>query len=77
MMIHILGLFIQPKKEWQAIHDSECSVSRCYLSYVLILAAIPPVAGYLSATPGFVTRVCMMVAMAILRGYGFGSQFVD
>jgi hypothetical protein len=44
---------------------------------VLFLAAIPPVAGYLSATPGFVTRVCMMVAMAILRGYGFGSQFVD
>jgi len=50
MLSHILGLFIHPKKEWQAIHDSECSVTRCYLSYVLILAAIPPVAGYLGTT---------------------------
>lgn len=50
MLTHILGLFIHPKKEWQAIRDSECSVTRCYLSYVLILAAIPPVAGYLGTT---------------------------
>ena len=50
MLSHILGLFINPKKEWQAIHDSECSVSKCYLSYVLILAAIPPVSGYFGTT---------------------------
>ncbi len=50
MLSHIFGLFINPKKEWQAIHDSECSVTRCYISYVLILAAIPPVAGYFGTT---------------------------
>jgi hypothetical protein len=50
MLSHIVGLFINPKKEWQAIHDSACSVTKCYLSYVLILAAIPPVAGYFGTT---------------------------
>ena len=50
MLSHIFGLFINPKKEWQAIHDSECSVTRGYISYVLILAAIPPVAGYFGTT---------------------------
>jgi len=50
MLSHIFGLFLNPKKEWQAIHDSECSVTKCYLSYVLILAAIPPVAGYFGTT---------------------------
>ncbi len=50
MLSHILGLFINPKKEWQAIHDSDCSVTKCYLSYVLILAAIPPVSGYFGTT---------------------------
>ena len=50
MLSNIIGLFINPKKQWQAIADSECSVSKCYLSYVLILAAIPPVAGYFGTT---------------------------
>ena len=50
MLSHIFGLFINPKKEWQAIHDSACSVTKCYLSYVLILAAIPPIAGYFGTT---------------------------
>ena len=50
MLSHIFGLFINPKKEWQAIHDSACSVTKCYLSYVLILAAIPPVSGYFGTT---------------------------
>jgi hypothetical protein len=50
MLSHIFGLFINPKKEWQLIHDSACSVTKCYLSYVLILAAIPPVSGYFGTT---------------------------
>ncbi len=50
MLSHIVGLFINPKKEWQAIHDSACSVTKCYLSYVLILAAIPPISGYFGTT---------------------------
>lgn len=50
MLSHIVGLFINPKKEWQSIRDSQCSVTKCYLSYVLILAAIPPVCGYFGTT---------------------------
>ena len=50
MLSHIVGLFINPKKEWQSIRDSQCSVTKCYLSYVLILAAIPPVSGYFGTT---------------------------
>lgn len=50
MLSHIFGLFINPKKEWHAIHDSACSVTTCYLSYVLILAAIPPISGYFGTT---------------------------
>jgi uncharacterized BrkB/YihY/UPF0761 family membrane protein len=50
MLSHIFGLFTDPKKEWQAIHDSECSVTSCDLSYVLILAVIPPLSGYFGTT---------------------------
>ncbi|MGB5456941.1 MAG: Yip1 family protein [Gammaproteobacteria bacterium] len=50
MLSHIFGLFINPRKEWQLIHDSACSVTKCYLSYVLILAAIPPISGYFGTT---------------------------
>ena len=50
MLSHIFGLFINPKKEWEAIRDSECTVSKCYLSYVFLLAAIPPVSGYFGTT---------------------------
>ena len=50
MLSHVFGLFINPRKEWQAIRDSDCSVSSCYLRYVLLLAAIPPVSGYFGTT---------------------------
>ena len=43
---HIAGLFTHPKKEWEAIHKS----AESYLPHMLILAAIPPIAGYIGTT---------------------------
>lgn len=50
MMSHLFGLFINPKKEWEAIREENCTIGKCYFSYVFILAAIPPVSGYFGTT---------------------------
>lgn len=50
MLSHIYGLFVDPKEEWRKIRDDNCNVTKCYFSYVFILAAIPPVAGYFGTT---------------------------
>lgn len=47
---HIIGLFTQPKYEWETIHGRNYSVSQCFLSYVIFLAAIPPIAGFIGTT---------------------------
>lgn len=50
MMSHLFGLFFNPRKEWQAIRDENCTVGKCYCSYVFLLAAIPPASGYFGTT---------------------------
>ena len=50
MMSHLFGLFLNPRKEWQAIRDENCTVGKCFCSYVFILAAIPPISGYFGTT---------------------------
>jgi hypothetical protein len=50
MMSHLFGIFTNPRKEWEAIRDDNCTVGKCYLSYVFLLAAIPPVSGYFGTT---------------------------
>ena len=47
---HVWGLIFQPKKEWKSIKDERCSIGKCYCSHVLILAAIPAIAGYIGTT---------------------------
>lgn len=47
---HVWGLFFQPKKEWKSIKGERCSIGKCYCSHVLILAAIPAIAGYIGTT---------------------------
>ncbi len=47
---HVWGLFAHPKEEWKDIHDQQCSVTRCYCSHVLFLAAIPAVAGLIGTS---------------------------
>lgn len=50
MLSHLFGLFFHPKKEWEAIREENCTVGKCYCSYVFILAAIPPISGYFGTT---------------------------
>ena len=47
---HVWGLFAHPKDEWKSIKGERCSVGKCYCSHVLLLAAIPAVAGYIGTT---------------------------
>ena len=47
---HVWGLFLQPKKEWNSIKKERCTIGKCLYSHVLILAAIPAIAGYFGTT---------------------------
>jgi hypothetical protein len=47
---HIWGLFFDPQKEWPLIRDERCSIGMCYVSNVIILAAIPPICAYIGST---------------------------
>lgn len=47
---HVIGMFIHPRAEWEKIREQSCSVGRCMLGHVLLLAAVPPVAGYIGTT---------------------------
>jgi hypothetical protein len=50
MLSHIYGLFTSPREEWRSIRAENCTIGKCYCSYVFILAAIPPVSGYFGTT---------------------------
>lgn len=50
MISHIYGLFVRPSEEWRRIRAENCTVGKCYCSYLLFLAAIPPVCGYIGTT---------------------------
>jgi hypothetical protein len=47
---HVWGLFAHPEEEWKSIRKENCTIGRCYCSHVLLLAAIPPIAGYIGTT---------------------------
>lgn len=50
VLTHVVGLFTNPAREFEHIRDEDCTVKECYLSHVLILAAIPAIAGFIGAT---------------------------
>jgi len=50
ILSHVWGLFTHPEKEWKTIRKENCTIGRCYCSHVLLLAAIPPIAGYIGTT---------------------------
>ena len=43
----IKGIIISPKQEWETISTEKTSISEIYMSYILILAAIAPVAHFI------------------------------
>lgn len=47
---HAVGLFSHPAEEWAVIREERCTVGKCYLSYLLILAAIPAVSMFIGTT---------------------------
>ena len=47
---HVWGLFTDPKNEWVAIRDDECTIGKCYAVHVLILAAVPAISGFIGTT---------------------------
>lgn len=50
MINHVWGLFTHPDQEWQEIRSEEGSISRAYLSHVLLLAAIPALSAFIGTT---------------------------
>ncbi len=50
MLSHLFGILINPAKEWKVIRDTDCTIGKCYCSYVFIMALIPPVSGYFGTT---------------------------
>lgn len=47
---HIWGLLIRPERQWHTIRAQQCTITRCYCSHVLILAALPAIAGFIGTT---------------------------
>ncbi len=50
LLSHVWGLMTDPEVEWKSIHKEHCTITKCYCSHVLLLAAIPAVFGYLGTT---------------------------
>ena len=50
MLQHVIGVFTNPKKEWEVVRDAKCSIFECYIKHVMLLAAIPPICAYIGAT---------------------------
>ena len=50
MLSHLFGIFVNPRAEWEKISAVDCSIGKCYCSYVFIMAAIAPISGYIGTT---------------------------
>lgn len=49
-MRHVWGLLSHPAEEWKRIRKEGCPIGACYVFHILLLAAIPPVCGYIGTT---------------------------
>lgn len=49
MISRIKGLILTPRLEWERIESEDTSVLDLYLKYIVILAAIPPLASFLGS----------------------------
>lgn len=50
ILSHVWGLLFHPEAEWKKIRKENCTIGKCFCSHVFLLAAIPPVAGYIGTT---------------------------
>lgn len=89
---HALGLFTHPDKEWAAIRAERESVGKMYGSHVVLLAAIPAVAGFygttqvgwsvaggevVKLTTGSALQLCVLFYCAMLAGIFILGKFID
>ena len=49
LLSHVWGLFAHPREEFQLIQKEQAERPNLYISYILILAAIPPISIYIGA----------------------------
>lgn len=47
---HVVGLFIDPKAEWQRIDEKNYSIAACLFGHTVILSLIPAVSGFIGTT---------------------------
>ncbi len=76
ILSHLLGLLSHPIQEWESIRDEARSISECYRTHVLILAAIPPVSAFIGATQvgwaggsGEIARLTTMSGVQIMIAF--------
>jgi hypothetical protein len=89
---HALGIMTHPDLEWESIRRENETVSRLYLSHVIILAMIPAAAGYYGVTQvgwsiaggdnvrltqGSALQLCTLFYFALLAGVFIIGQFID
>ena len=48
LVTRVINILLQPRNEWPAIADERTNPAALYLRYVVILAALPAVAGFVS-----------------------------
>ena len=88
---HMLGVLYHPNDEWKAIRDEHYSTLRCYLSHVIFLAAIPPLAAFIGTTQmgwsigggnffrltiGSALPIAIAFYFALLAGLGVMAWFI-
>lgn len=89
---HALGIMTHPDLEWESIRRENETVSKLYLSHIIILAMIPAVAGYYGVTQvgwsiaggDFVRltqdsalQLCTLLYFALLAGVYALGKFID
>lgn len=50
MVRHLFGILRHPKQEWEKIRDADHSVFESFFPHTIVLAAIPPISGYIGTT---------------------------
>ncbi|TNG02367.1 MAG: YIP1 family protein [Gammaproteobacteria bacterium] len=50
VIAHVIGIFTNPRAEWEKIRDEDCGLGQCLLKHVMVMAAIPAVSGYIGTT---------------------------
>ncbi len=83
ILSHVWGIFTHPSEEIQSVREKRVASPALYIGYLLVLAAIPPICGYIGATQvgwrigdGVVTKLtvastiplCIVAYFAILTG---------